>query len=201
MSLRDELDRSPDLPPAWRIMLPAGWVERAPDAETEHELTAATAARMRAAHRPDLNAQLRRLTREAFDRMRSQDTIAFYHQVAAVEGQIMPISIIASRLASPMGGPLDDQVADLIRNHGAEPFDDARTMIRWSTSSTMESGGERIGLRAIGYLTPVPRTHRRAALQFTAAITHPVGLADDDPSLIKLEFVCDAIMGTFGWAQ
>ncbi len=200
MTLRDALDPSPTAAPDWRILLPSGWVERTPDAETEQELSAPAVERMRGAHRPDLNAQLRRLTRDAFARMRSQGTIAFYHQVEAVEGQILPISIIVSRLVSPTGGPLDDQVADLIRNHAAAPFDDARTMIRWSTASVIESSGERIGLRTIGYLTPIPRTHRRAALQFTAAITHPATLVHDDPSLIKLEFVCDAIMGTFGWA-
>ena len=199
MSLRDELIGAPRTLPPFQLVLPSGWREYPADDPSEHALLEQASARLRSQHRPDLNAQLIRASRDAFARMRQSNTIAFYLQTEAPDDQVLPISITASRLVAPDGGTLDAQVSDLIRNHGAQPLNDDLVLIRWQVSSTRQLSDERVGSLAISYLAPIPGTMRREGLQFVAVILHPVGLDADDPGVARLAFVCDAIMSTFAW--
>ena len=199
MSLRDELIGAPRTLPPYQIVLPSGWREYSADDTTEQALLEQAKARLRSQHRPDLAAQLTQASRDAFARMRQSNTIAFYLQADAPDEQIMPISITASRLVAPDGGTLDAQVSDLVRNRGAEAFNDDMVLVRWQVSSTRQLGAERVGTLSISYLAPIPGTMRREGLQFVAVILHPVGLEADDPGLARLTFVCDAIMSTFAW--
>jgi hypothetical protein len=199
MSLKDELLGAPRTLPPYQLVLPAGWREYAAHDDSEQALLEQASARLRSQHRPDLNAQLLHASRDAFARMRQSNTVAFYLQTDAPEDQVMPISLTASRLVAPDGASLDGQVSELIRNRGAEPFNDDMVLVRWQVSSTRQLGEERVGSLAISYLAPIPGTMRREGLQFVAVILHPVGLPADDPGVAKLAFLSDTIMSTFAW--
>ncbi|GLI27940.1 hypothetical protein ARHIZOSPH14_21820 [Agromyces rhizosphaerae] len=199
MSLRDELlGTGPEVPP-YQLVLPPGWVEHAPDAAGEQAMLARASDRLRHQHRPDLNAQLRTLARQAFADLRRLDAVAYFVQESAPEDAIMPMSITATRMTAPDGGTLDAQVSELIRSHGARALNDDRAMIRWVRSGTNELNGERIGAHTVSYLTPIPGTRRRSALRFAAVIAHPVGMAATEHPLAGFIHTADAIMGTFAW--
>ncbi|WP_353807404.1 hypothetical protein [Agromyces sp. SYSU T00194] len=199
MSLRDELlGTRPEVPP-FQLLLPPGWVEHAPDAAGEQAMLSRASDRLRRQHRPDLNAQLRSLTRQAFADLRRLDAVAYYVQETAPGDAIMPMSITATRMSAPDGGTLDAQVAELIRSHGARALNEDRSMIRWERTGSHELNGERVGSHTVSYFTPIPGTRRRSALRFAAVVTHPVGMAPTEHPLADFIFVADAIMGTFAW--
>lgn len=199
MSLRDDLLGQVQGEPPFGLILPPGWREYRPDEGAQASLLKQASARLKAHHRPDLYGQLQMQVRRAFETMRRRETLAFYLQLDAPDDLIAPMTITASRVRARDAGNLDADVATLIRDHGAERFTDDSAMIRWVVDGVTPLAGERTGTRSIGYLTPVPGTGRRSAVQLTTVIAYPIDTPPDDEFLEQLSFISDAIAATFQW--
>ncbi|MET0976621.1 MAG: hypothetical protein ABWX82_13240 [Leifsonia sp.] len=201
--LRAELLRGrADAVPEFSLVLPSGWSEFDATAASEQQLVEQAAARLRAAHRPDMLAQLRALTGRAFSGMRSARTVKFYIQTDAWDDDlVLPLSITASLRTAPDGGTLDTLVADLIRTKGGKPLSGDQRFVRWETQSDIAVGSTTVGQLTTAYVTPVPGTERRQAMQFTAVVVHPTG-GDYDrstPVIADMIQLSDAIVSTLAW--
>jgi hypothetical protein len=199
MSLKDELLGAPRAAPPYQLLLPPDWAAFEPDEQTQSLLLGEAKARFREAHRPDLAAQMMRMATQAFSQMRRNDTIAFYMHRPGQSDDVLPISITVSHRVAPDGQNFDRTVSELIRSQGAQPFDAAKVMIRWAKETVHEVDGERIATHTIAYLTPIPGSMRREALQFAAVVSHPVGMDAESGILRSYILACDAIMATFAW--
>ncbi|MEJ3404459.1 hypothetical protein WDJ51_06920 [Rathayibacter sp. YIM 133350] len=197
MSLKDELlGRAV---PGFGIVLPAGWEEFRPDAQAEAALVARAGARLKPAHRPDLYGQLRAQLHRAMEDLRRRDGIALYLQTDAPEGLVMPMSITATRVRAQPGMSLDSQVVSLIRDHGAHPLGGDSSMLRWEKDDVQTIGADRAATHTLAYLTPVPGSARREAVQFTTVIAHPIDISPEDDVVRSLTAVSDTIISTFQW--
>ena len=94
----------------------------------------------------------------------------------------VPVSILASVTQGTPEVSLDRMVADAIERRGARALDGSRHFLRWADERTVELTGESLGAHTVVYLTPIPGTNRRKALQLTATLAHPV---DVDPTPIR----------------
>ncbi len=201
MSLKDDLLKSDRMVPEYRLMLPAGWKEYRPDSMNEQELLRDAKIRLRDAHRPDLAAELVGMTKRAFSQMRRTNSLAFYMGLPQDEAAVLPLSITVSKRVAANGLTLDSEVADLIRNHGAQPLNDDQVVIRWETSQTHTVGRDKIATETISYLTPIPGTERREALLFVGVVPHPLELGRHDSVIEAYIYTCDVIMSTFSWGS
>lgn len=200
MSLKDELlGRTAGREPGFALVMPAGWEQFGPDARSESALLKLASARLRSQHRPDLYGQLQVQVRRAFSGLRAKDGVAIYLQTEAPDELVMPMSITASRVHAADGASLDGQVAALIRDHGATRFAGSGSMIRWEKDAVQSMGAEKAATHTIAYLTPIPGTERRVAIQLTTAIVHPVELDPEDRLVLGFSEISDAIVSTFQW--
>ncbi|MEI5585533.1 MULTISPECIES: hypothetical protein [unclassified Agromyces] len=202
MSLRDELTASvrPPVPP-FVLLLPPGWVSVEPTRETFDELLSSVSGRLRAAHRPDLDARFRSLVRRTADEFLRRDPVRLIYQKSVPGERMLPLSITAARIAGPGGGTLDAQVGELVRSRGARPLDDARVVMRWSSDSTHRIDGGTVRTRSFDYLIAIPGTGRREALVFSAVVPLAAGGAQlDDEAADRFGLLADAIMSTFRWS-
>lgn len=200
MSLRDELlGAAAQAVPGYRLLLPPGWDEYRPTESTEADFLKRADAPFRAQNRPDLSAQFRSMLKQAFASMRRTEVLAFYLKLPENDELPLPLSLTVSKRTAPDGGILDPQVAELIREHEAQPLNDDRSMLRWEKGNTHVFGGQRIATRTVSYLTPVPGTARRQALQFAVVVPHPFGMDPEGTPLEQYIFIGDVIMSTFAW--
>lgn len=186
--------------PAFRMLLPQGWVTYRPDEQTQHELLDTAAKRLATAGRPDLLVQLRRHAATAFSQLREQRAI-----VVMMPGEktppslFLPATITAVERVSTPEAPVREVVIDAIRRKGARPLDDRGAIVRWLERREVELDGESSATTSIVYLIAVPDTGRRRAVQLTAVITHPTDLSADDEVLERWIALIDAHVATFAW--
>ncbi len=187
--------------PPFRLMLPAGWEEVAADDAAVRSLVERSSEVFRSAHRPDLDAQFRRLLQTAARKMKQGRVFAMYLQTDVPEERILPLSITAAVADGQLGGTLDRQVTDLFRERGAQFLRDDRAIVRWEADTT--AGGELEGTaaRVLNYLIAVPGTGRRTALLFTTTIPYPTEEDDGfrDEFIDELCLLSDTIVSTFAW--
>jgi hypothetical protein len=202
MSLRDELTGSvrASVPP-FVLLLPPGWVSVEPTRETFEELLSNVSARLRAAHRPDLDARFRSLVRRTAEEFLRRDPVRVIHQASVPGERMLPLSITASRVVAPGGATLDAQVGELVRTRGARPLDDARVVMRWTSDASHRVDGGTLRTRSFDYLIAIPGTGRREALVFTAVVPIAAGGEQlDDETADRFGLLADAIMSTFRWS-
>ena len=187
--------------PPFRLMLPAGWEEVPADEAAVRALVERSSEVFRSAHRPDLDAQFRRLLQTAARKMKQGRVFALYLQTDVPEERILPLSITAAVTDGQLGGTLDRQVTELFRERGAEFLRDDHSIVRWEADTT--TGGELEGTaaRVLNYLISVPGTGRRTALMFTTTIPHPTEEDDGfrDRFIEELCLLSDTIVSTFAW--
>ena len=187
--------------PPFRLMLPEGWQELPADEAGVRMLVERSSEVFRSQHRPDLDAQFRRLMQSAARKLAQGRVFALYLQTDVPAERILPISMTAAVADGQLGGTLDRQVGELFRDRGAEFLTDDRAIVRWQADT--RAGGELEGTpaRVVNYLFAVPGTGRRTALLFTTTIPYPAEEDDGfrDAFVDELCLLSDTIVSTFAW--
>ncbi|MFJ6679784.1 hypothetical protein ACIQLK_11790 [Microbacterium sp. NPDC091382] len=201
ISVRAQLGAAPD--PEFTLALPTGWARReATDAERE-SLDAQVRTRLRDAHRPDLYAQIRPLLTDAFARMADASVIAFFAPEAGNdEALALPASLVAS-VRTPMtpGDTLDGLVQTLIREEGATPLLEDKRFLRVERETRQTFEDATVRVTQIVYLTPIPGTGRRRALQLTAAVIRPDDAPVDDRPNVVMKALLDLCVSSLEWQR
>jgi len=199
-SLREELDAAPD--PRFELELPPGWARRAPDDETLAAMLGDLKRRLMQAQRPDVYAQLKPALERSFEEMQRNGVVAFFSAVDPDPGTLwLPASISASIRRAEPGKTLDDLARVLIRDHGATALlGDPRTL-RFERAETHREGAEALVSRSIVYLTPMPGSRRRRALQLVAGFASMPDTPDDAPELERMRALFDACVASLRWER
>ncbi|ANJ27895.1 hypothetical protein [Agromyces aureus] len=188
--------------PAYRLILPQGWEALPADRHGVGELIRRTSAVLKAAHRPDLDVEMRNLLEFSLKKMQTARAFAIYlqTQVDGDEAMPMPMSITASVVEGQLGGTLDRQVGALFREQGAAFLRDDQTIVRWEAD--VAGRGELRGTtsKVQSYLIPVPGSGRRRAVQFTTTIPLPANPDREDEQVAEaLGELSDLVISTFEW--
>lgn len=197
VSLREQLGGAPD--PDFSLILPPGWERRAVDEAGQQEMVGALRGRLMQAQRPDLYARMRQLVDEAYDQMRAASTVATFVQGTDEGTLVLPASLTASIRHADAGTNLDDFVRTAITHHGATPLFEDKRFLRLERDTTENLDGETAGVTTVVYLTPVPGTERRRALQFTLVLIRPADVPADDAPLVAMRTLFDMCVSSLTW--
>jgi len=187
-----------DLPP-FHLVLPAGWRDRPATRETLTSVRAEVSAAMKAAHRPDIDLQLRSLLAQAADRLDRAEPLRLYLQSGVPPERRLPLSLSVGRVRGSTGRSLDSDIVRFVRDHAAAPLDEAAHIMRWIRHGSVDVPGGAVRTRSINYLIAVPGTERHQALLFTAVIPIAAGVELDGEMIGRLTLLADAIVATFQW--
>ncbi|MCK5927092.1 MAG: hypothetical protein KAG80_02745 [Nocardioides sp.] len=169
--------------PQFRIVLPDGWVRYAPGTDKESELLDLAGSRLMTAGRPDLFAQLRHLTGQAFQSMRESDVVAVFTPGPDTPTALfLPVSITAAIRRAPDAHSWDSTVTQLIRQQGATALGGDKRFVTWRSDSVRRIAGDAVPVTTASYLTPVPATRRSHALLFTLVVPRPPDADADIPA-------------------
>jgi hypothetical protein len=196
-SLREQLGGAAD--PDFEVKLPPGWERRTPDESDRLQIESALKKKTMEAHRPDVYAKLSGMLKEAYELMRQQRAIAFYTPVDTTPGATVPGSMTASIARPPSGQSLDDLVRHAISEYGATPLFGDKRFVRFERDKTVEIDGGSVIQTTIIYLTPVPGSGRRRALQLTATFARPIDASADDEKVKMFAATFDVIASTLRW--
>lgn len=199
-TLREELGATPD--PDFELKLPEGWERRSPDEEDQERFEAALKARLMKLQRPDLFAPARAMLRESYAAMRRGGAIAFYAATGGSEDTLwIPGSVVVSVRRPPSGGTLDDVVRHAIREYGAEPLFGDKRFIRFEREKVVALEESSVLQATVVYMTPIPGSQRRRALQFTASFGRPVETPADDETSKMFKSTFDLMVSTLRWLE
>lgn len=197
LSLREQLGSKPD--PDFEIKLPVGWERRTPTQDDREQLSRELRERLLTAQRPEIYARLSSLLNESYDAMQKQGAIAFYAPTRASATTMVPGSLIASIVRPPAGGSLDELVRHAVTQYGATPLLGDKRFIRFERERTTAIEGESITQTSITYLTPVPGSGRRRALQFIATYARPPETPAEDETVRMYAATFDLMVSTLRW--
>lgn len=199
VSLRDALGAAPQ--PDFELVVPRGWQRMGTDAAGQSELGELLQARLMRAGRPDLHVGLKRMMNESFDQMRSSGAVAVFMPLDPDgKGQIgVATSITAVVRKSAPEASLDEYVGHVIRQYDAAPlFDDMRTL-RFETEMEQELDGKTVLVVSVHYITPVPGSRRRRALELIATYGRSPQDSRTDDKWAALHAVFDLCASTLRW--
>lgn len=186
--------------PEFTLSLPEGWVRKDPSDQVRDEMLAAAKKRLMQAHRPDLYGQTTSMVRKVFTEMQRMETVAFFTPgEGAPPEAFLPATLTASVRRGPDGRSLDGAIAGLIRNEGATALGEDKRLLRWESRTVESLDGTRVATTTVLYLTPIPDTGRKRALQFTLVITHNPDESGDEDFVGALTALFDGYLSTFAW--
>jgi len=197
MTRREELTGRAD--PDFTLQMLPGWERRTPDGDDLAERLAALKERCLREHRPDLYARLRTMLEQAHEEMSRGRAIAYYAPAAGEDTLWMPCSVIASIRHSTDGGSLDETMARTIQHYGATPLLGDKRFIRFERDGLQRVQDGTIATISVVYLTPVPGSRRRRALQLVATIARPVDVAAEHERVRQLKTALDLCVSTLTW--
>lgn len=199
-NLREELGGRSD--PDFEIQMLPGWVRRTPDESDLRSWDVAIKQKFMALHRPDLYARSRSLLQRTHEIMRQQEVISYYVPGNDEESVVrLPGSIVAAVRRPPPGHTLDQLVQDVISDYGATPLFGNKRFVRFELDEKVRVEGGSIAQKSIYYVTPVPGTYRRRALQFTATLGRPIEVAPDDERVEAMVAAFDLCVSTLRWVR
>ncbi|GGH42873.1 protein TPRXL [Microbacterium album] len=197
-SLREALSIPPD--PPFEMDLPPGWSRREPDDDTLRDMLAELRQRAMRHQRPDLYAHLKPALEASFEDMRGAGVFAFFSPADPDPGTLwLPTSISASIRRAEPGETLDALVRTLVRQYGAQPLLDDRRTLWFEREETRRAADGSIVAHSRVYLTPMPGSRRRRALQLVAGFGRDPQTPADDPALERLRGLLDACVSTVRW--
>lgn len=197
LSLREQLGGSAD--PDFEVKLPAGWERRTPDEADRVRMEAGMKQRLMEAHLPDVYAKLRGMLAESYEAMQKNGVIAYYAATQTTDTIGLPGTMVASIRKPPAGGTLDDLVRHAIREYGATPLFGDKRFVRFERERTTRIDDGAIVQDSITYLTPVPGSGRRRALEFHATFARPVDSSGDEEQVKLYKSTFDLIVSTLRW--
>jgi len=196
-TLREQLTGRAD--PDFTMRMLPGWERRAPDADDLAERLAALRQRCLREHRPDLYAGLRPLVEQAHQAMQQERALAYYAPAAGEDTLWMPCSVIASIRRSTDGTSLDETMARTIQHYGATPLLGDKRFIRFEREAQQRVQDGTVATTTVVYLTPVPGSRRRRALQLVATIARPLEVTAGHERLRQLKTALDLCVSTLTW--
>ncbi len=199
MSVKELLGHGSSVP-EFEIKLLPGWQRHNTSEADRSAFDDRLKRRFMEVHRPDLYATARSMLNESYAKMKQQGAVAYFAPTGDDDEKVLiPGSIVVSEHRSPDGGTLDSLVKAVMRDHGAEPlFGDVRFM-RYEREQTVTMEDSTIIQSSLIYLTPIPGTGRRRALQFVASFGRPVDMPADDDKVQAWKFAFDACVSTLRW--
>lgn len=199
-TLRESLGVVPD--PDFELKMLPGWERRSPDEADQDQLSQALKSRFMQMHRPDLFASASRMLIESYESMRKNGVIAYY---AATSGDddtlLVPGSMVATLRKSTPEASIDAYVRSLIANEGAQPLFGDKRVIRVERERVVDIEGSSMTRTGIEYLTPVPGSKRRRALQLVASFARPSSTPGDDPDIVGYKMAFDVCVSTLRWVE
>lgn len=197
MGLREQLGMSKD--PDFVIDVPAGWSRRDVSSDSMDSMLESLKTQFMQAHQPAMYASMKRLVSEAFAGMKQSGAVGFYAPVDAPEGTfLMPASIIARIKRADGGASLDSYVRSLIDQRSAEQlFGDPR-ILRYEERTAVRVEGEEFINNSVTYLSPIPGSSRKRAVEFVASL---ISLPrDEDPEwLAGQKSLIDLCISSLRW--
>ncbi|GAA1422010.1 hypothetical protein [Agrococcus citreus] len=198
VSLREALGAPAD--PEFSLHLPPGWERRPVTDEERDRLIAGTRKRLMEQHRPELFGQIRASLLEAFANLARAGAVGYFAPAEdAPDAAFLPASLTASVLTPPVGLSMDEVVVSAIRERGATPLHGDKRFVRFEQRQTLTEGTSRVVAGSVVYLTPIPGTARRRALQLTLTLFWPAEGDDDAEELRLLRALFDACVSTLSW--
>ena len=197
LTLREQFGTKAD--PDFEIKLPLGWERRTPDDADRKQMKGALKQRLMDEHQPDTYARLSGMLTESYDVMQKQGAIAFYAPTQVTGTSVVPGSMIASICKPPAGGSLDELVRHAVTEYAAAPLLGDKRFIRFERERTTPIEGESITQTSITYLTPVPGSQRRRALQFIATFARPLDVPATDEKVLMYAATFDLMVSTLRW--
>lgn len=198
MSLRESLGLVQD--PDFELKMLPGWERRSPDEADQAQLGQALKSRFMQMQRPDLYASASRMLTESYESMRSKGVIAYY---AATSGDddalLIPGSMMVTLRKSTPEASIDSYVRNLIANEGGQPLFGDKRVIRVERERVVDIEGSSMIRTGIEYLTPVPGSKRRRALQLVASFARPSTTPGDDPNIASYKMAFDVCVSTLRW--
>jgi len=198
LTLREQLGVAAE--PDFEIDLPRGWERRDVGDDDRAALEAALRKKFLSVQRPDLYAAVHSLVDGSYAAMMSAGAVAYYAATTGDENTLwIPGSIIVSTRTATPEVTLDQMVSHAIREFEAEPLFGDKRFIRFERDEIVTAGASSIGLTTVEYLTPIPTTQRRRALQFTATVARPAEVGADDEQVVASKKLYDACISTLRW--
>ncbi len=186
--------------PDFEMTLPPGWTRKPVDDETLDGMLTTLRERLMKQHQPQAYAELRGLVKQSFASMKQEGAFAFFSATEQDDSTLwIPASIIASEKRAEAGRSLDDLARMLITEYGATPLREDKRTMRFERERTVRLGNETVISQSIVYLTPIPGTGRRRALQLVAGFGRSPGDAADDPYLLEMKRLFDTCVSTLRW--
>jgi hypothetical protein len=198
--LRAELGARPV--PDFDLELPPGWTRRAPDDSSRDEMLAVLKQRAMKAHKPELFAQAKVLLEESFADMQRNGVIAFF--AASDPGPdtlAIPASLNASVRTGTPDATLEETIATFVRDYGARPLFDDKRILRVERERDVRVGTDTLVHHSVVYLTPMPGTGRRRALQLVAGFAREPGTPSDAPAMEGYRTLFDVCVSTLRWRR
>ncbi len=186
--------------PDFEMTLPPGWTRRPVDETTLEDMLSGLRQRLMKEHQPQAFADLRALVKQSFQAMQKEGAFAFFSATEQDDGTLwIPASIIASERRADADQTLDDLARMLINEYGATPLREDKRTLRFERERQVRLGTETVISQSIVYLTPIPGTGRRRALQLVAGFGRTPGDAPDDPLLLDMKHLFDTCVSTLRW--
>ena len=196
--LRAELGARPD--PRYELVLPPGWVRTRPDQQALESMLAVSKERTRPAHLPDVYAMMKTSLSEAFEQMgRNGVEEYFMPGTDASSGLYIPGSMTASTLHTTPQQSLEQIVYALITDQGGKPLHGDKRTVRVSKQRRVRFADTTLMNHTITYLTPIPGSKRRRALQLVASFAHLPEAPGYRGQVEATEEMFDACVATLSW--
>lgn len=185
------------------MMLPSGWVAYDTSEKTEQDLLAQARARLMPQHQVALQGMLEAHVARAMQAARDNGAILTIMPGSETPDALFATaSMIATVREATEQYSLDDVVVDIIQRRGGQSLDENKRIVRWTEAGKAQISGEDVGAYSVFYLTPVPGSSRRRALQFALTVAHPPEIdIETDEVLAGWVALVDAHVATFRWSS
>lgn len=202
MPLRELLGAPAD--PEFELSLPTGWERH--DASPESQALIVQRLRRRLMRAGGVDAMrafsaLRDMLGQSMDDMRREGVVGIFAQSAADASTPFPVpaSIVAKIRSAPSAEAMDGYVKQLIVDEGAAALGRNRALLRVERERVHAEGDARAVLSSTLYVTPVPGTGRRRALELYAGYARPTDIPRDDEQIQFVHAVFDLMAGSLRW--